>query len=53
MVLGNEISKVDQAKIEVKAKLLVGKYIKNIWSFLGHAVCIIGLLWTLVKLLDP
>jgi len=41
IVLGHEISKneikVDKAKIEVIAKLLVPKCIKDIRSFLGHA----------------
>jgi len=41
IVLGHEISKnrikVDKANIEIIAKLLVPKYIKDIWYFLGHA----------------
>jgi len=41
IVLGHEISRrgieVDNAKIEVIAKLPPPKCIKNIWSFLGHA----------------
>jgi len=57
IVLGHEISKnkieVDKAKIEVIVKLSVPKCIKDIRSFLGHAVFIVGLLRTLAKLLDP
>ena len=41
IVVGHEIFKngieVDKAKIEVIAKLLAPKCIKDIWSFLGHA----------------
>ena len=42
IVLGHEISKkgieVDRAEIEVIAKLSVPKCVKDIRSFLGHAV---------------
>ena len=41
IVLGHEISRkgieVDKAKIDVIAKLLVPKYVKDIRFFLGHA----------------
>ena len=42
IVLGHEIFKkgieVDRAKIEVIAKLLMPKYVKDIRSFLGHVI---------------
>jgi len=57
IVLGHEISKngieMDKSKIEVIAKLPVPKYVKDIWSFLGHSGFIVGSLRTLAKLLDP
>ena len=52
IVLGHEISKkeieVDRAKIEVIAKLPMPKCVKDIRSFLGHALSRI-----LARLLDP
>ena len=41
IVLGHKISRnrieVDKAKIDVIAKFLVPKCVKDVWSFLGHA----------------
>ena len=49
IVLGHEIFKkgieVDRAKIEVIAKHLMPKCVKDIWSFLGHA----GFYWKFIK----
>ena len=56
IVLGHEISKkeikVDRAKIEVIAKLLIPKCVKDIRSFLGHAGSAEDLSRTLGRLLD-
>ena len=44
---------VDKAKIEVIAKLPMLKCVKDIRSFLGHAVSIVSSLRILAKLLGP
>ena len=56
IVLGHEISKkgieVDRVKIEVIAKLLMPKCVKDIRSFLGHASFYQDLSRILARLLD-
>jgi len=56
IVLGHEISRkefeVNKVKIDVIAKLHVPKCVKDIRSFLGHAIFIRGLLKILERLLD-